>query len=164
MVYLIDTTFFTQSHRANYPLDIVKSFWEKVKELTQNDKIQSIDKVRDEIFQNEDILKKWINQNISNDFFKNTTTNDVLNRYKMIAKYIASNNQYEQSAKNNFLKTGEADPWLIAYALHNQLDIVTYEVSSPNSKSKIKIPDVSRYFNVRCISPVEMFRELKESF
>jgi len=37
-------------------LDIVSSFWDQVKHLIQEGKIISIDKVRDEIFENEDNL------------------------------------------------------------------------------------------------------------
>ena len=48
--YLIDSNFFIQAHRAIYPLDVVPSFWLKAKSLSENGTIQSIDKVKKEIF------------------------------------------------------------------------------------------------------------------
>lgn len=45
-IYVIDSNFFIQAHRANYPLDIAFSFWNKVKQLAEDGKIISIDKVK----------------------------------------------------------------------------------------------------------------------
>lgn len=54
--FVVDTNFFIQAHRAIYPLDVATSFWAKVKELAVNRSIISIDKVKDEIYQNEEGL------------------------------------------------------------------------------------------------------------
>ncbi len=58
-VYVLDSNFFIQAHRANYPLDVALSFWSKVKQLAEEGKIISIDKVKKEIFDHEDELKHW---------------------------------------------------------------------------------------------------------
>jgi hypothetical protein len=55
-VFIVDSNFFIQAHRANYPLDIAITFWKKVKELADNGSIVSIDKVKHEIYQNDDEL------------------------------------------------------------------------------------------------------------
>jgi hypothetical protein len=49
-VYIVDTNFFIQAHRANYPLDIAVTFWERVKVLAVSGQIISIDKVKHEIY------------------------------------------------------------------------------------------------------------------
>ena len=67
--YLVDSNFFIQAHRAIYPLDVAPSFWKKVKVLATNGNILSIDKVKNEIFQNEDDLKNWCVNNLPSDFF-----------------------------------------------------------------------------------------------
>ncbi len=51
-VYIVDTNFFIQAHRASYPLDIVQSYWKTVRQLAIAGKIISIDKVRNEIYRN----------------------------------------------------------------------------------------------------------------
>ena len=53
-VYVVDSNFFIQAHRVNYPLDIAYSFWNKVKELAEAGKIISIDKVKDELYDKND--------------------------------------------------------------------------------------------------------------
>ncbi len=63
-VYVVDTNFFIQAHRANYPLDIVQSYWKAIQQLAIAGKIISIDKVRDEIYRNEDVLKRWCRENL----------------------------------------------------------------------------------------------------
>ena len=70
--FIVDSNFFIQAHRSIYPLDVVQSFWLKVKSLSQNGIIVSIDKVKKEIFDNsshEDELKLWCEANLPNDFF-----------------------------------------------------------------------------------------------
>lgn len=44
-IYVVDSNFFIQAHRAVYPLDIAKGFWNSVKNLAIEEKIVSIDKV-----------------------------------------------------------------------------------------------------------------------
>ncbi len=55
-LYVLDTNFFIQAHRAFYPLDIAKSFWNTITELAADEKIISIDKVKAEIDKNDDEL------------------------------------------------------------------------------------------------------------
>jgi hypothetical protein len=72
-VYLVDSNFFIQAHRANYPLDVVASFWDKVRQLAEKQKIISIDKVKKEIYRHQDDLKTWCENNLPVGFFKDTT-------------------------------------------------------------------------------------------
>ena len=51
---MVDSNLFIQAHRVNYPLDVVKSFWEALSELAHKDKICSLDKVKKEIYENDD--------------------------------------------------------------------------------------------------------------
>ncbi len=57
-VFLVDANFFIQAHRAIYPLDVATSFWKKVKYIADNGTIISLDKVKNEIYRNEDDLKE----------------------------------------------------------------------------------------------------------
>lgn len=165
-MYIVDSNFFIQAHRAYYPLDVVQSFWVKVNSLALNGKIRSIDKVKKEIFDNsshEDKLKEWCENNLPNDFFFNTDS--VLNNYILIVNWINSmNHHYTDRAIQEFLETDLADPWLIAFAMTNDYTIVTYEKSEPNRKNRIKIPEVCVQFNVKYINTIEMLRELNENF
>ena len=157
--YLLDSNFFIQAHRIGFPLDVVPSFWNKVKELAENGKIISIDKVKNEIYRDGDDLEKWCRDNLPLDFFKNAST--VITSYAQIVTWAHSkNDQYTQQALNTFMDADEADAWLIAYGYTHSYPIVTYEISSPSSKKSIKIPDACLPFGVKTLIPIEMFREL----
>jgi len=164
--YILDSNFFIQAHRSIYPLDVVQSFWLKVKSLSEDGTIVSIDKVKKEIFDNsahEDELKLWCDSNLPSDFFINTDS--VLNNYVSIVSWTNSmSHHYTTAAIQEFLETDLADPWLIAFAMSNNWTIVTYEKSEPNRKNRIKIPEVCNQFGVRYINTIEMLRELNENF
>lgn len=166
-LFIVDTNFFIQSHRITYPLDVAVNFWDKVKKLFYQEKIISIDKVKDEIFKNDDELKKWIEQNLLGEFFKSTETEEVLSEYQKIVYWANSKAaHYVQNAISEFLQYENADAWLIAYALasNENCQIVTQEKSEPNRKSKIKIPEVCNAFNLQYKNIIDMFRDLGETF
>lgn len=110
--FILDSNFFIQAHRSIYPLDVVQSFWLKVKSLSQNGTIVSIDKVKKEIFDkssHEDELRQWCTLNLPSDFFMNTDS--VLNNYISIVNWTNSmSHHYTSNAIQEFLETDLADP------------------------------------------------------
>lgn len=163
--YVVDSNFFIQAHRVNYPLDIAFSFWNKVKALAKSGKIISIDKVKSELYNKNDALEDWCKANLPEDFFK--STNEVMAEYGQVSTWaISMNDHYLPNALNEFLDADEADAFLLAYSLAdlNNRVIVTQEVSQPNRKNKIKIPEVCNPFNIRFLNTIEMLRELGETF
>lgn len=149
-----------------YPLDVVRSFWLKIKSLSESGTLVSIDKVKKEIYDNsshEDELKIWCDANLPNNFF--IDTDSVLQNYVSIVRWANSmSHHYTNNAIQEFLETDLADPWLVAFAMSNHWTIVTYEKSEPNRKNRIKIPEVCNHFNIRYINTIEMLRELNEGF
>lgn len=161
--FLVDSNFFIQAHRSTYPFDVLPSFWNKVKDLAQQEKIISIDKVKAEIFQNEDDLKDWCQNNLPENFFKDSTT--CIDSYTQVATWAVSrNDHFKQTAIEEFLDADEADAWLVSYALHNGLTVITHEISQPTRKNKIKIPDACLPFNIPFMNTIEMLRQLGERF
>ncbi|MBQ9254629.1 MAG: DUF4411 family protein [Bacteroidales bacterium] len=164
MKYILDSNFFIQPNRSFCPPEIGVSFWNKLKQLHYQKYVYSLDKVRDELFSNEDNLKKWFkSQSIEKDFFIKSN-DDMLNKLKEISNWV-QNSHYNEKARNKFLDRGKADIFLVSFASINEdSTIVTYETSQPNRISEIKLPDICKQFNARCIQPIEMFRELNEKF
>lgn len=164
-IYVVDTNFFIQAHRYSYPLDVALSFWSKVKQIAGMGKIISIDKVKNEIYNNDDALTYWCKNNLPEGFFKDTKS--VLDAYRQIVNWVdKKRDHYNPNAINEFLSADEADSWLVAFALTDVTNrvIVTYERSEPNSKSKIKIPDVCNPVGVQYVNTIDMFRQLGETF
>lgn len=161
--FVLDTNFFIEAHRQYYPMDIVPGFWLKVRELANNGTIVSIDKVRDELTLNKDLLSQWCEDNLPQRFFKDTSV--VISEYVAVSQWATSrSSHYTTAALNEFLGAGEADAWLIAYAIAGRASIVTHETSEPYRKSKVKIPDACSPFGIKCLNTIEMFRCLGEKF
>jgi hypothetical protein len=165
VTYIIDSNFFIQAHRVSYPLDVAFSFWNKVKQLAIDGKIISIDKVENEICDKNDALAEWCIENLPENFFKDTS--HVMEAYGQVSAWaISRSDHYMLNALNEFLDADEADAFLVAYALTDPLArvIVTHEISEPNRKNKIKIPEACNALNVQYVNTMEMFRQLKETF
>lgn len=162
--YLLDSNVFIQAHRMYYPFDVVPGFWHKLIELADKEVIISIDKVRRELCDknNPDELAIWCTSKVNKNFFVDTSM--CVKSYGEVANWAYAQNQYTQNAKDEFLATDLADPWLVAYAIENDCIIVTHETSAPAAKRKIKIPEACMHFGIRYITPIEMFRELNEQF
>jgi len=162
--YLLDSNIFIQAYRMYYPFDVVPSFWNKILELSNQGIIISIDKVKKELCDtnNPDQLSTWCEDKLDSSFFVDSTS--CVDIYSQIANWVHLSTHFQQSAKDEFLATDLADTWLIAYAKKNNLAIVTHEISQPQRKNKIKIPEPCIHFGVRYLSPIEMFREIGESF
>ena len=164
-VFVVDTNFFIQAHRVNYPIDVAVSFWNKVKQLAQDGIIISIDKVKGEIFNNDDELKKWCQENLPETFFKDSS--EVLAEYGEVVTWAYSmRSHYTESALSEFLDADEADAFLVAFALadKSQRIIVTQEKSQPEIKRKIKIPEACSPFSIEYVDTIEMLRRLGEHF
>lgn len=164
--YLLDTNFFIQAHRSYYPLDVVESFWERIRGLADDGRIISIDKVKKEIYDkssHEDELKLWCDENLEENFFKSTDV--ALPHYIKIVQWVNSmRHQYNDNAIEEFLQADLADPWLVAYAIKEDLVIVTYEKSAPDAKKKVKIPEVCNHFGIKFVDTIQMMRDLNSKF
>lgn len=165
VVYIVDSNFFIQAHRSTYPLDVALGFWNKVKSLATAGTIISIDKVRDELYDKNDDLEAWCRTNLPEDFFKDSSS--IMTEYARISYWASTmRHHYLPNALNEFLAADEADAFLIAYTLADISNrcIVTQEVSNPNQKNKIKIPDCCDNLGVSYLNIMSMFRALQETF
>lgn len=164
-IYVVDSNFFIEAHRVSYPLDVALSFWNKVKQLSDEEKIISIDKVKNEIYKNEDDLKQWCEQNLPETFFKDTA--QVLTEYGRIVIWANSmRSHYLPNALAEFLDAEEADAWLVSFTLadYSNRIVVTHEINEPNRRNKIKIPDACLANGIQFSNTIEMFRQLGEKF
>ncbi len=164
-VFLVDSNFFIQAHRATYPLDIATGFWNKIKEIANSGIIFSIDKVRNELYNKNDELEYWCKANLPENFFKDSS--NKINEYTQISNWaISKADHYMPNAINEFLDADEADAFIIAYALSDKekITIVTQEISQPGRKSKIKIPEPCKDFEIKYLNTIDMFRQLGETF
>lgn len=160
--YIIDANILIQAYRKYYTLDVFISFWDRIKYLADTNVICSIDKVKNEILPSGDELSQWCISQLPNDFFIDTSP--FIREYSAVIRNVASLNKYTPNAISEFSDSNIADAFLVASALSlNVADdyvLVTEEVSDPQRKKRVKIPDVCPLFNVRWINTIGMFKEL----
>ena len=165
MIYLVDSSCFMTASRVSYPIDIAVSFWDKIAGLAQNHAFYSIDKVEDEIKLNDEALTKWCGDNLPEDFFISTETEDVYKKYAELVNW-AQNKGIKQTGVDKFIDASKADIYFVAFASLslNNYTVVTEEVSAVASKKDIKLPDAYNAFGIRSINFMQMLRELKVQF
>ncbi|MCU0436034.1 MAG: DUF4411 family protein [Bacteroidia bacterium] len=164
-VFVVDSNFFIQAHRATYPLDIATGFWNRVNELSSNGTLISIDKVKHELYDKNDELEKWCKANLPKNFFHDTSVFTA--EYAQVVNWAnQKRTHYQNAAITEFLDADEADAFLVAFALADKPNriIVTQETSNPAMKSKIKLPEPCHHFGINYMNTIEMFRHLKVSF
>lgn len=159
--YILDTSCLTQAYRTYYSFDIAPSFWKFLEEQFSNGIITTNDKVFEEVKKGKDALYDWMrNDIVKNNIFDTKTDAGVLGHYAHLMDWSNSQSQYKQRAKDQFALYENADPWVISCALDADLKIVSQEVSAPQSKINIKVPDVCKEFSVIHIDTFAFLAEL----
>lgn len=125
--------------------------------------IGSIDKVQNELKTGNDALKDWAVTSFD-PYFYSTQSDEIMAKYAELVIWCQTEEQYQQFAKDEFMRESNADTWVIAYALANNCKIVTHEVFDKNIKKKVPIPNVCEAFNVSYCDTFQMLRELNFSF
>lgn len=155
--YALDANILISCNRSYYPFDIAPSFWNQLKEKGRN-KVVLIDKIRDEIYENEDELSNWLETAEKYFIIRASSDENILSNYTRIINFIQSSEQYKASAKAEFASV--ADSWLCAHALAYGYIIVTQEKYEPNIKKQVKKPNVCEAFNIKYINLLQFMREI----
>lgn len=106
----------------------------------------------------EDLLTEWYLENKDEFNILNVPEPAVIDSYGKIINDINENQQYKESAKQEFASI--ADSWLCAYGLTYNDTIVTFEKYSPHSKKRILIPNVCYDFDIDYIDLLQFMREI----
>lgn len=155
MVYLLDTNIFIE-YRKHYPMDVWTTFWRKLSDLAMEGQVVSSVKVKDEIKDGFDELKEWVLSNVPQGFFL-PFDSEALNAYSALQNWAASGN-FTDTAKSEF--AAKADAYIIATAYSKGMTLVTLEISEPQRRNKVKIPDACMGIGANWCDLNTMFRNL----
>lgn len=148
MKYSFDTSAFVVPYRHWPDPDLMPSLWAKFDSLIQNDDIVASREVHVEIEQKDDGLLEWVNNRkhmfIEVDPEQQQTVDEMVNQFPT---WINPN-----STKNN------ADPYVIALALHYDLIVVSNERSG--SSTNPTIPFVCETYQVTHLRLNSFLREV----
>lgn len=153
--YIIDTSSLIELNRR-YPIDVFPTLWKNVEGLINKGLLILHKEVLKEISHMDDALKKWAQK--QKKFFKELTPKQM-----QIVKEILK--KYPSLAKSNNEKAA-ADPFVIALAvelgseaqktLFEKCRIIVTEEKLRGSR--VRIPFVSKDYNIECINIIEMCR------
>ena len=159
--YLLDANAFIEAKNRYYGFDICPGFWSSL--LAQHDakRIVSIDRIAEELKEQDDEVKNWVGNIATDTFFKKTEDQAVIDMFQKMVNWAYGQSQFTESAKTEFASV--ADGWVVAYAAVNGLIVVTHEQFA-DAKRKIPIPNVCIEFDVEYVNTFEMLRALGEKF
>ena len=156
-VFVLDTSVFVEAARRYYAFDLVPGFWETLIVQARVGSVVSIDRVEKELRRQKDDLARWATRDFDTAFVS-TDQPSVSACYRDIINWVQNQPRFKDAAKSKFAQ--DADGWVIAYAKATGSVLVTQEVSSPESRRKVKIPDVCEVFGVSTVDTFQMLRRL----
>ena len=156
--YLFDSDCLITAKNSYYSPEFSAAFWDWLVAGNQQGVFFMVDKVIDELRQGDedDYLYKFADAQ-GNNFKLSTTGHDCLVKYAELQNWASTTwangkkASYTDKALTVFANINMADPWQIAYASLHGYDIVSNEVSAPDSKTMIKLPDAAKAFNVKVV-------------
>ena len=158
--YLPDADVLIAAYRDRYPPDLFPGFWDCLSHHLATGHLLIIDRVSDEIiFPTE--LSQWMEQ-ATKDYFPTTATQPVVNAYRRLMDWVQENPQFTPVARADFARG--ADGWLAAYAMVHGAAVVTNEVSAPDAKRKVPLPDLCGQFQIHSMNTIAMLREIAANF
>ncbi|MBI5407164.1 MAG: DUF4411 family protein [Nitrospirae bacterium] len=160
-VFILDANVFIQAARRYYAFDLAPKFWDSLVAHAENGRVQSIDRVKQELERGNDVLSEWVKAHFGH-AFASTDETDIFQSFSEIMIWVNGQSQFSDAAKSNFATI--ADGWLVAYAKVKSCILVTHELLDPNIRRKIPIPNVCQTFNVQFIDTFEMLRTLGVRF
>jgi len=160
VVFVLDANVFMEAHRRYYALDLCPGFWECLAHYCHEPRLLSIDRVRDEIG-DDDALSDWV-KDAPDELFVSSAEQPVVDTFSEMMTWVQGNTQFRPEAKAEFAAV--ADGWLAAYAKVHGAVLVTQEVYSADVKRKVPLPNVCRQFRVATRDTFSMLRELEVRF
>jgi hypothetical protein len=158
MVYLLDANVFIQAKNLHYGFDFCPAFWDWIIDQNAKGRVNSIEKIGDELEAGQDDLATWAKERGDGFFLK--PDQDILKSMPTVSTWVKGQ-KYQPAAVNTFFQV--ADYWLVAHALSHKCTVVTHEIAS-NGITKVKIPNVCIGVKVKCMTPYEMLRHERAKF
>jgi hypothetical protein len=155
--YLLDANVFIEAARRYYAFDLAPPFWESLVHHSTNGRVQSIDRVKEELEKGKDELATWATTQFR-DAFASTDEEDVIASYSKVMGWVQAQDQFSDAAKAEFA-TG-ADGWLVAYAKCKGCIVVTHELPAADAKRNVPIPNACEAFGVIYVDTFKMLRQL----
>jgi len=146
--YVLDSDVFIAAKNSYYAFAICPGFWDSLIHHHDEGHVYSIDRVKGELLAGrpDEDLALWVRDELPNDFFSSTESEEVMSAYSEVMLWVQRNTQYFDQAKAKFAT--EADGWLVAHAMVHEVFVITNEQPRPEARNRILLPDVCAQFEV----------------
>ncbi len=153
MIYCVDTSAWLDGWARDYPPDVFPSLWDKLAECVLAGTLKCSEEVYVELEKKEDALRDWLKAR------KQVIVPIDEKIQTIVAELLGAYPRLVDTHRNR----SQADPFVIATAESLGAVVVTGE--KPRGKLDTpKIPDVCEVRNLRCITFLDMLRELGWKF
>ena len=152
MAFCVDTSGWLDGWRRNYPPDVFKSLWVKIEALVDEGEIIASEEVYMELAKKDDDLHEWIQAR------KSMLVRPEVRIQERVAELLSKYPRLVATLKGR----SQADPFVIATAIEHRAVVVTGE--SMGTAERPRIPFVCQAEGIRCISFLDMIRELGLTF
>ena len=161
--YLLDANAFIEANRRYYSFDICPAYWDALLDHNGKGAVLSIDRVLDELSDGKDALKEWA-EDAPEGFFMSSGAAGIVTCFGRLQVWANTrrNPPFLRQALSEFAT--KADAWLVAYALHHDLVVVTHEAFSAQKVNRVLIPVACQEFAVKYVDVFTMLRELQARF
>jgi hypothetical protein len=155
--YVLDANVFIQAHQRFYSFDICPGYWNALLHHHSENRICSVDKVRDELAAGGDILWDWARETFGTDAFHDSAV--AAQEFGGMASWVMAHPHYRPAAQSKFMST--ADGWLAAFAkVQGQILVTLEESAAADTKKRVPLVNLCEAFGVQTITPYEMLRRL----
>ncbi|WP_115510361.1 DUF4411 family protein [Xanthomonas arboricola] len=153
--FIVDSNVFIQGKNFHYDFAFCTGFWDWIEAGYNAGVIFSIRKVREELLRGKkgDLGRDWA-MNMPTGFFLDDAGDPaVMKNYGDVQAWALKDKHYLPAAKAKFASADLADAFLLAYAKTHGFEIVTQELSNPDKRREIPIPDAAiKLGGIRTIS------------
>ena len=160
MAYLLDSDTLISAKNDWYRFSFCPAFWDWILKSNSGGLVFSIEAIEIELKRGNDNLAAWVRGQASRIFLKPDT--NVTNAAALVSAWVSAQTQFTPAARNEFFAA--ADYWLCAHGLAYGYTVVTRERPDPNSRRKVKIPDVCNALGIAWSSPFAMLEKESAQF
>lgn len=159
--YIIDSNVFIQGKNFHYHFSFCEGFWDWVHEGHDKGLVFSIGKVRAELVAGKkgDEARQWAEEMPDGFFLDDVRDPQVMAAYTDVMNWAKADKHYQQAALTRFADAKRADAFLLAHARAHGTIVVTQELSQPEKKKEVPIPDAAK--KIGGIKTITIFDLLK---
>lgn len=159
--YIIDSNVFIQGKNFHYHFSFCEGFWDWVHDGFDKGVVFSIGKVRAELVAGKkgDEARQWAEDMPAGFFLDDVGDAAVMNEYREVMQWAAADKHYQPAALARFAEAKRADAFLLAYARAHGHIVVTQELSQPEKRKEVPIPDAAHKIGgIKTVTIFELLR------